>query len=237
MNLNQDLSKNGTYVNGELIGRNNKRILIDGNVIAMGRAVNQIFRFQDNNRETKKGANHDDLSDEIIQKYFVNRKLGSGSFGTVFLVFNIRSTVKYALKKIKKQLPAANLKGDENSFMNEARIMENLQHPCIVRIYEISDCDDGLYLTLEFMEGGDLYERIKKKKFLIEANAKLFFYQMCNAIVYLHQHNIAHRDIKPENILLASSSDENTLIKISDFGLSKIIRNNSALRTFCGTPS
>lgn len=127
------------------------------------------------------------------------------------------------------------MRSDGDKSLNEAKIMQRLTHPCIVKMYDIVNRPDSVFIKLEFMKGGELLTRIQKKKFLSEANSKLFFYQMCDAIKYLHDQKITHRDLKPDNILLASS-DENTLLKISDFGLSKLVRNNSVLRTLCGTP-
>lgn len=82
------------------------------------------------------------------------------------------------------------------------------------------------------MKGGDLLSRIVAKKQLSEKISKLFFIQMCYAVKYLHDKNITHRDLKPDNVLLAST-DEETLLKVSDFGLSK---SDATMRTLCGTP-
>lgn len=201
------------------------RILAHGDTIAIAYPKMQAFLFRDHRRKT-------DLPSTIAQKYFVSKKLGSGACGTVFLVYEYRTCHKYALKQIKKN-QLIDYKTDKS--MNEARIMKSLTHPCIIRMHEIVDCSDSVYITLELMKGGELLARIQKKKFLPEANAKLFFYQMCHAIKYLHERNITHRDLKPDNILL-DSAEENTNLKISDFGLSKLVKNNSVLRTLCGTP-
>lgn len=139
----------------------------------------------------------------------------------------------FALKHIKKNQM---MMQDADKSTNEAKIMRKLRHPCIVKMYDIIDCPDSVFIALEFMRGGELLARIQKRGFLSEASSKLFFYQMCDAIKYLHEQKITHRDLKPDNILLASS-DENALLKISDFGLSKLVRNNSVLRTLCGTPT
>lgn len=92
-------------------------------------------------------------------------------------------------------------------------------------------------MILELMRGGDMISRISNmpNRRLPEASAKFFFIQMCEAIKYLHDKGITHRDIKPDNILLASE-DEETLLKITDFGLSKFVKKNSVMKTLCGTP-
>lgn len=186
----------------------------------------QAFLYRDHRRQ------ENTLPEKLAKKYYLSKKLGSGACGTVYLVYEYRTCDTYALKHIKKN-QLIDYKADKS--LNEARIMKSLMHPCIVRMHEILDSSDSVYITLELMKGGELLTRIQKKKFLTEANAKVFFYQMCHAIKYLHERKITHRDLKPDNILLASS-EENTLLKISDFGLSKLVRNNSVLRTLCGTP-
>lgn len=186
----------------------------------------QAFLFRDHRRQAN------DLPDVVAKRYYKSKKLGSGACGTVFLVYQYRSCEKFAMKHIKKN-QFVDYTADKS--LNEARIMKNLTHPCIVKMHEIIHSNDSIFITLELMKGGELLTRIQKKKFLSEANAKIFFYQMCHAIRYLHERKVTHRDLKPDNILLASS-EENTLLKISDFGLSKLVKSNSALRTLCGTP-
>lgn len=186
----------------------------------------QAFLFRDHRRVTN------DLPLIISKRYYCGKKLGSGAGGTVYLVYEYKTCETFALKHIQKN-QLMGFKPDKQ--LNEARIMKSLTHPCIVRMYEILDTSDSVFITLELMKGGELLSRIQKKKFLTEPNSKMFFYQMCHAIKYLHDRKITHRDLKPDNILLAST-DENTLLKISDFGLSKSVKNNSVLRTLCGTP-
>lgn len=113
---------------------------------------------------------------------------------------------------------------------------------------------------LEFMEGGDLLHRLQREKFLSVDNCRFYFLQLCQAVKYLHDQNITHRDIKPgklvevyvntcdsrliSNVFLSTCSDnillldddEKTNLKLSDFGLSKLLQENSLLQTMCGTP-
>lgn len=120
---------------------------------------------------------------------------------------------------------------------------------------EILDTPSSVYIVLELMEGGELFDRIRKKEVgLTEKMTKIIFYQVVLAVHYLHKRNIVHRDLKvifsylvsvfstleysipqPENILLATN-DEVTLVKVSDFGLSKFVDTQTMMRTFCGTP-
>ena len=90
---------------------------------------------------------------------------------------------------------------------------------------------------MELIEGGELFERIVAHGQFDEATTKFLFRQMAIGVKYLHEHSITHRDLKPENILLMSPETNETLIKITDFGLSKFINETSLLKTFCGTPT
>ncbi|GAB5579247.1 serine/threonine-protein kinase Chk2 isoform X9 [Prionailurus iriomotensis] len=107
--------------------------------------------------------------------------------------------------------------------------------PCIIKIKDFFEAED-YYIVLELMEGGELFDRVVGKKRLKEATCKLYFYQMLLAVQYLHENGIIHRDLKPENVLL-SSPKEDCLIKITDFGQSKILGETSLMRTLCGTPT
>lgn len=102
-------------------------------------------------------------------------------------------------------------------------------------MHDIVDCQNAVYMVLEMMRGGDLISRIEAKTRLSEPSSKLLFLQICHAVKYLHDKGITHRDIKPDNILLATNDDE-TLVKVSDFGLSKFVAKGSIMKTLCGTP-
>lgn len=200
--------------------------MTNGDIISIAHPKYQAFLFKDLHR------NASGLPDRIANKYHVGKKLGSGASGTVYMVYDSRTCEPFALKHIEKN-NLINYQSGKAS--NEAQIMRKLTHPCICAMHEILDSKNNIYIVLELMRGGDLLTRIQRQTHLPEENSKMFFYQMCHAIKYLHDQKITHRDLKPDNILLATN-EQNTLLKISDFGLSKITQNNSKLRTLCGTP-
>lgn len=208
------------------IGKEKKFILKHNDIISIGLPSFEAFTFKEHIRRST------DLPETILSKYHVAKKLGSGACGTVYHVYDCKSCQPFALKQIKKN---AFSEKTNDKALNEAKIMKTIKHPCVVKMYDIIDTRESVCITLELMRGGDLLTRIQKNKLLPEPISKLFFYQMCHAIKYLHDHSITHRDLKPDNILLETAESE-TLIKISDFGLSKLVQNNSALRTLCGTP-
>lgn len=119
----------------------------------------------------------------------------------------------------------------------ECSILQALNHPCIIRIHDVHETSDALYIILELVEGGELFDRIVAHGQFDEATAKFLFRQMAIGVKYLHDHSITHRDLKPENILLSSPETNETLIKITDFGLSRFINETSLMQTFCGTPN
>ncbi|XP_067625623.1 ovarian-specific serine/threonine-protein kinase Lok [Eurosta solidaginis] len=232
-----DNSRNGTYVNGEQIGTNNSRILQNNDVISLSHPTCKAFVFKDLCPNEALG-----LPKEITTTYYISRKLGSGACGLVRLVYDIRTCNQFAMKIVKKNLLSdctsinkPNNSNDPQKVLNEANIMMSLSHPCVIKMHDIIDKPDSVYMVLELMKGGDLLHRIVTNKHLTEEISKLFFFQMCHAVKYLHDKGISHRDLKPDNVLLESSNEE-TLLKVSDFGLSKFVQNDSVMKTLCGTP-
>lgn len=229
-----DNSRNGTFVNGHIIGTGNKMILKDDDVIALSHPTYKALVYKDMTPSEAKG-----LPKEIRSTYYVGKKLGSGACGVVHLVYDTKTCTPYAMKHVVKNLLAECSKpkflNDPLRVMNEVNIMKNLEHPCVIKMHDIVNKEDSVFMVLEFMKGGDLLNRIIKNKYLPEKTSKLFFLQMCHAVKYLHAKDITHRDLKPDNILL-ENDDEETLLKVSDFGLSKFVQKDSVMRTLCGTP-
>lgn len=137
------------------------------------------------------------LPSEITDTYYINRKLGSGAYGLVRLVYERRTCEQFAMKIVKKNMLEVsahpnNNQNDPVRVLNEAKIMKNLSHPCVVRMHDIVDKTDSVYMVLEFMRGGDLLNRIISKKLLSEDTSRLYFYQMCHAVKYLHDRGKEH---------------------------------------------
>ena len=103
---------------------------------------------------------------------------------------------------------------------NELKIMSIIDHPNIVRVYEYFECHDIVFIVMEYMSGGELFDRIVEYEHYTEKQAAADFSAIVDAVRYCHSLGIAHRDLKPEN-LLYQSQDENSVIKVSDFGLAK----------------
>lgn len=122
----------------------------------------------------------------------------------------------------------------EASIRNEVSLLQSIEHPNIVRAFELFEEPEHFYFVLEKISGGELFDRIVKKTFYSEVEARHLAKVLLEAIKYCHDHNIAHRDLKPENILMVSNEDDAEL-KIVDFGFAAITHGNT-LTTQCGTP-
>uniref|UniRef100_A0A665W986 Calcium/calmodulin-dependent protein kinase type 1-like n=1 Tax=Echeneis naucrates TaxID=173247 RepID=A0A665W986_ECHNA len=134
-----------------------------------------------------------------------------------------------------KCIPKKALEGKENSIENEIAVLHKIKHGNIVSLEEIFESKSHLYLVMQLVSGGELFDRIIEKGFYTEKDASKLIQQILDAVKYLHDMGIVHRDLKPEN-LLYYSMDEDSKIMISDFGLSKIEDSASVMSTACGTP-
>uniref|UniRef100_A0A0B6ZLD6 Protein kinase domain-containing protein n=1 Tax=Arion vulgaris TaxID=1028688 RepID=A0A0B6ZLD6_9EUPU len=121
------------------------------------------------------------------------------------------------------------------TVVTEIGIMLKLDHPNIVRMKEVYETLDHVYIVLEIVTGSELFERIVSQEFYSEEQAATAVRDIISGVEYLHNHGIVHRDLKPENILYENQS-EHSKLKIADFGLSTIISDKVALTTVCGTP-
>ncbi|KAF7270952.1 hypothetical protein GWI33_016110 [Rhynchophorus ferrugineus] len=224
-----DLSKNGTFVNKIQLGKGSRRILKNDDRIAVSVPDDYIYIYMSRGSD---GTN-DFLHQDLIDKYAHIRLLGRGACGEVRLVRERNSLAYYAIKKIligpsnTSQMHKIN---HPSKINNEINILRTLSHGCVINMNDIIQTQSEVYLVLEYMAGGELSNRIRS---LDEDGAKFFFFQILLAVQYLHSKGIVHRDLKPENILLLDDRPE-TLLKISDFGLSKITSNNDMV-TMCGT--
>ncbi|KAK7088732.1 serine/threonine-protein kinase Chk2-like [Littorina saxatilis] len=230
----EDKSSNGTFVNGEKVGKGNSQVLNNNDEIGLAMKKNKAFVFMDLN------ANEDmDLPRELTEKYTLTKVLGRGACGEVRLAFVKGSCEKFACKIISKKkfsVGGSSAVNMSSQVMTEVKILKAMKHPCIIGVEDVIDTPETLYIMLELVEGGELFDKVVSIDNYPELTAKLLFYQMACACKYLHDQGITHRDLKPENILLSSDADE-TLIKVTDFGLSKFIDAGSIMKTFCGTPT
>ncbi|KAF5922518.1 hypothetical protein HPG69_008278 [Diceros bicornis minor] len=170
-------------------------------------------------------------AEDIRDIYDFRDVLGTGAFSEVILAEDKRTQKLVAIKCIAKKA----LEGKEGSMENEIAVLHKIKHPNIVALDDIYESGGHLYLIMQLVSGGELFDRIVEKGFYTERDASRLIFQVLDAVKYLHDLGIVHRDLKPEN-LLYYSLDEDSKIMISDFGLSKMEDPGSVLSTACGTP-
>ncbi|XP_028904396.1 serine/threonine-protein kinase DCLK1 isoform X1 [Ornithorhynchus anatinus] len=167
----------------------------------------------------------------IAERYKVGRTIGDGNFAVVKECIERSTAREYALKIIKK----SKCRGKEHMIQNEVSILRRVKHPNIVLLIEEMDVPTELYLVMELVKGGDLFDAITSTNKYTERDASGMLYNLASAIKYLHSLNIVHRDIKPENLLVYEHQDGSKSLKLGDFGLATIV--DGPLYTVCGTPT
>ena len=189
-----------------------------------------LFGKKDSNKKIKKDGK-DDKSPSVEDKYVLKELLGTGAFSEVRLADSKdKPGLMYAVKIIDKKA----LKGKEDSLENEIKVLRRLKHPNIVQLLETFEDKHKVYLVMELVTGGELFDRIVEKGSYTEKDASGLIRQVLEAVDYMHVQGVVHRDLKPEN-LLYYSPDEDSKIMISDFGLSKM-EDSGIMATACGTP-
>ncbi|XP_076231515.1 calcium/calmodulin-dependent protein kinase I isoform X3 [Calliopsis andreniformis] len=189
-----------------------------------------LFGKKDSNKKIKKDGK-DDRSPSVEDKYILKELLGTGAFSEVRLAESKEKPGQmFAVKIIDKKA----LKGKEDSLENEIKVLRRLTHPNIVQLLETFEDKHKVYLVMELVTGGELFDRIVEKGSYTEKDASGLIRQVLEAVDYMHEQGVVHRDLKPEN-LLYYSPDEDSKIMISDFGLSKM-EDSGIMATACGTP-
>lgn len=157
------------------------------------------------------------------------KTLGKGNFAKVKLALHLPTGREVAIKVIDKtQLNSS----ARQKLYREVRIMKLLNHPNIVRLFQVIESDRTLYLIMEYASRGELFDHLVKNGRMRERDARVIFRQLVSAIHYCHSKFVVHRDLKAENLLL----DQNMNIKIADFGFGNTFDPNAQLETFCGSP-
>ncbi|OMJ67756.1 hypothetical protein SteCoe_34991 [Stentor coeruleus] len=166
---------------------------------------------------------------KVIENYELVSKIGEGSYGQVFLVTHRESKAQRAMKSI-----SLGQSIDLDQLIIEVSILKELDHPNIVRIFEVIKDEKTINILMENCTGGELYERIEKNNHFSESLASQYMFDMVSAIKYCHEARLVHRDLKPENILFENDK-ENARLKIIDFGTSKYFKPNEKMQRFIGT--
>ncbi|XP_071001608.1 SNF-related serine/threonine-protein kinase-like [Oncorhynchus clarkii lewisi] len=167
---------------------------------------------------------------KIAGLYDLDKTLGRGHFAVVKLARHVFTGEKVAVKVIDKTKLDTVATGH---LFQEVRCMKLVQHPNIVRLYEVIDTQTKLYLILELGDGGDMFDYIMKhEEGLSEELAKKYFAQIVHAISYCHRLHVVHRDLKPENVVFF---EKQGVVKLTDFGFSNKFQPGKKLTTSCGS--
>ncbi|XP_065121307.1 serine/threonine-protein kinase DCLK2 isoform X3 [Paramisgurnus dabryanus] len=167
----------------------------------------------------------------ILDKYKIGKVIGDGNFAFVKECVERSTGKEFALKIIDKN----KCRGKEHLIENEVAVLRRVKHPNIIMLIEEVDTPTELYLVMELVKGGDLFDAITSSTKYTERDASAMVYNLAAALKYLHRMSIVHRDIKPENLLVCEYPDGTKSLKLGDFGLATVVEG--PLYTVCGTPT
>ncbi|ALC49727.1 SNF1A [Drosophila busckii] len=166
-----------------------------------------------------------------IGHYLLGATLGTGTFGKVKIGEHQITRLKVAVKILNRQkIKSLDVVG---KIRREIQNLKLFRHPHIIKLYQVISTPSDIFMIMEYVSGGELFDYIVKHGKLQEHQARRFFQQIISGVDYCHRHMIVHRDLKPENLLL----DHNMHVKIADFGLSNMMLDGEFLRTSCGSPN
>jgi serine/threonine protein kinase len=180
------------------------------------------FRFSSGNQQIK--------FNKQLKEYNILSTIGEGTYGKVKLAIHIASNETVAIKIIEKsKLLRVN---DSHRIKNEMKLIMEFDHPNVIKAFEVFEDENCFYIVMEHPNNGDLFSYLCKKTKLTLTEASKIFFQIVNAIDYIHSNKVVHRDMKPENFMLT----EDMIVKLVDFGFSsKYVNNKIKLDTNCGS--
>lgn len=168
---------------------------------------------------------------DVLDRYKLGEKIGDGNFADVHVGILRQTGEEFAIKKVDK----SKLKGKESMIENEIAILNEIDHPNIVKLYEEYETEKYIYLVMDYVRGGDLFDAIIDSVKFTEADASVMVRDLARALNYLHEMNVVHRDMKPENLLVNLTDGNSMQLKLADFGLAMEVIE--PVYTVCGTPT
>lgn len=229
----QDMSSNGTFINGLCLGRNARKVLNNGDHIGLAKGVDFLFRYPHNRQAV---AFHD--------KFKVGKLVGKGHFAEVRHAIDRATGEKYAVKIFQRD--SSKRETRRAGLQQEIALLMSITHPNILCLREVYDEDEEINIVMELFaagkfvlidraKDGELFDLIVERGKFSEDECRRIFGQLLEGLQYLHDRHVVHRDVKPENILIADK--ESLLVRLGDFGLAKIVGEDSFTTALCGTPS
>jgi len=174
---------------------------------------------------------YDDKDEVLAGKYSLQKVIGHGTYGTVRLARDAQTNGMYAIKILTKE----HMKDAKHvtRVQREIRFLKLLHHPHIVKVKDVYESARDIFIVMEHVTGGELFDYIVSHGRVKEKEARRFFRQIVSAVKYCHQNSVIHRDLKPENLLL----DEHKNIKLIDLGFANNYKQSQLLETYCGSPN
>lgn len=252
----EDTSSNGTFLNKSKLKRRERRHLSTGDELTFlspkileARRTAYMYVSLSDDTIPKVVTHPDERAPErsltlavsctnrnLETDYELREELGSGSIGKVYRAIERTTDKAFAAKIISTRQFAFERSFSASDLLQEARMLRNVSHPAIVTVRDAYSEDASFAIIMQLVEGGDLFDRIVKRKKYPERDARDVMSHLLSALAYLHARGIAHRDIKPENILLRTAKSDVDVL-LTDFGLAKgTAVGPHGCRTFCGTP-
>lgn len=154
-------------------------------------------------------------------KYTLGSVIGTGSTSTCYSCTRKEDGKEFACKVINKKNIEENFDGGLDALSVEIKVLKQLEHPNIIHLEDTFETNTGIYMVMEKMDGGELFDYVVDRQTLNEEEASVIIRKITSAVAKMHSLNIIHRDLKPENLLLVSK-EANAEIKLIDFGLAKV---------------
>ena len=198
-------------------------------------SLNFINNIKNSNQTEKKESGmifckHKDIKKVTLNDFKLLKVLGRGTFGKVVLVQYKLTKKYYAMKIMKKDVILES--GQVTNTLLEKNILQNLNYQFLVGMDFCFQTQERIYFVMNFIRGGELFKHLLNCKFFPEEKAKFYSAIVGLALEYLHTHGIVYRDIKPDNILI----DEDGYLKLADFGMAKMLKDQEKAFSLCGTP-
>ncbi|CUM64052.1 uncharacterized protein PRCAT00001640001 [Priceomyces carsonii] len=227
----KDVSKNGVYINGVLVGKGNTSMIQSNDIIEITKAIKMIYiSIVNSDRLLRQRIQHWDITENVI---------GSGSYGSVYVAYKNNNPKCYAVKIIKERMKPDFNFGHTEKLRNEVEILMKTDHPNIIKLHDAFIIRDTLYMFEDLVCGGDLFSYLVQGTSLRpigETETILIVFQLLKVLDYLHNDlNVVHRDLKLDNVLLLAPVPC-TKIYLCDFGIAKCLKSpNLRASTLVGT--
>ena len=187
----------------------------------------------DNNSSSSAELSSNGLRTDFDEKFLLQDVIGTGSTSVCYKSIRKSDGKEFACKVIDKKQIEMKFSGLLDQFYIEIKVLQLLKHPNIIFLQEAFDTPDRIYIIMETMQGGELFDYVVEKGTLSEEEASVLVRKITSAVAHMHERDIIHRDLKPENLLLTSKGPK-AEVKLIDFGLAKVMQEDTA-RSFLGT--